>query len=106
MHAKDILKEVAETGSVKVEFVTAVRVRARGPTTELLLPVWRRTELLPLLPIRAQRVVLLAVLGIAQHLVGFVEFLEAFFGVRLVLGDIRMVLQRQLAARPESRSSP
>src|ERR1017187_6118699 len=97
MHAKDILKEVAETGSVKVKFVTAIGVRARGPTTELLLPVRRRTELLPLLPIRAQRVVLLAVLGVAQHLIGFVDLLEPFLRILLVLGDIGMVLQRQLA---------
>src|ERR1035437_9175572 len=97
MHAKDILKEVAETSSVKMKFETVFSARALGSPPELLLPVRRRTELLPLLPIRPQRVVLLPVLGVAQHLVGFVDLFEPFLRIRLVLGDIGMILQRQLA---------
>src|SRR5882724_12003591 len=80
-----------------MKFKTAPIARARRPSTELCLPVRRRTKFLALLPIRAQRVVLLAFLGIAQDFVGFVEFLEALLRVGLVLGDVGMVLQRQLA---------
>src|SRR5258706_2091030 len=46
----------------------------------------------------AEAVVGLALLGIAEHLVPFVDLLEAFLGA-LLLVDIRMILARQLAKR-------
>src|SRR5436309_2297235 len=46
------------------------------------------------LPIRAERVVTAPLLGIRQHLVGFVDLLEAVGGV-LALRDVRVVLPRE-----------
>ena len=62
--------------------------RARG---------WR--EVHPALPVAAEGVVLGALLGIAQHLVGFVDLLEPFAGLGPLRGGlkVRMVLPGQLA---------
>src|SRR5207253_6287756 len=46
------------------------------------------------LPIRAERVVTAPLLGVRQHLVGFVDLLEAVGGV-LALRDVRVVLPRE-----------
>src|SRR5260221_10334123 len=46
----------------------------------------------------AEAVIGLALLGIAEHLVRFVDLLEAFLGA-LLLVDIRTILARQLAKR-------
>ena len=51
----------------------------------------------PRLPVGSQLVIFPTAFGIAQNLVGFVEFLELFFGRFLVLGDIGMILAREPA---------
>src|SRR6185436_9452024 len=60
----------------------------------LLLPARRR---LALVPVGAQRVVLLSLVRIAKNFVRFVDLLETFFGFLFVLRHIRMVLARQFA---------
>ncbi len=86
--AEKLLEEVAETGAAELEvfgfgsaapLVSAVASRHRSPVSALF-------------PISAQVVVFLALLGVAQHLVGFVDLLEFFLGALFVLGDVGMVL--------------
>jgi hypothetical protein len=62
---------------------------------KLLLPAWRGCEVLTRL-IRAHLVVRFALLGVLQHLVGFLDLFELFFGV-LLLGHVRMVFAGELA---------
>ncbi len=50
-------------------------------------------------PVRAELVVLLPLVGIAEHLVRLVDFLELRFGGLVTLIDVRMVLARELAER-------
>src|SRR5690349_3696399 len=50
-------------------------------------------------PIAPQLIVLLALLGIAQHVVRFVDLLEAFGGLWVVRVAVRMVLLREPAKR-------
>ena len=52
-----------------------------------------------MLPIRAEFIVAFAFLGIAEHLVGFVDFLEFLLRRFLVLGRVGMVLTREFAER-------
>src|SRR5579859_2879481 len=49
------------------------------------------------LPVRPQLVILLALLRVAQNLVGVVDLLEARFGLGVTLVDVRVVLAGQLA---------
>ena len=58
---------------------------------------WRRSVAAS--PVGAQRVVFFAFFFIAENLVGLVDFLEFVFSLRLVFGDIGMILARQLAKR-------
>src|SRR5207237_5702125 len=50
-------------------------------------------------PVAAQLIVLLPLLGIAQHVVRFVDLLEALRGLRLVRVTVGMVLLREPAKR-------
>src|SRR5690606_33798266 len=82
-------EEVAEVGRVGAGVATAGKFESG-------IPVWRRTEVLPLLPIRTELIVGSALFGILQNLVGFARVLELAFGARLLV-DIRMISARQLA---------
>src|SRR5260221_9470040 len=62
------------------------------------LAAWRRREVHSVLPLRAERIVLRALPGIAEHLVGLVDLLESLgrlvaLALRL---EIRMLLARNL----------
>ena len=57
-------------------------------------------EALALVPVRAERVVFLTFFRIAEHFVCFVDFLEFFFGVSLVLGYVRMILAGKFLEGP------
>ncbi len=48
-------------------------------------------------PIGSQLVVLFAFGGVAEDFVGFVDFLEFFFGLLFVFGDVGMELTGELA---------
>src|SRR4051812_36683758 len=50
-------------------------------------------------PIGAKLIVLLALGGVAEHLVSLVNFFKFIFGLFLVFRDIRMVFARQLPKR-------
>ena len=50
-----------------------------------------------MLPIRSEFIVAFAFLGVAEHLISFVDFLEFFLGHLLVLGRVRVVLAREFA---------
>jgi hypothetical protein len=51
------------------------------------------------LPIRAELVILTALLGIVQHLIGLVDVLEHRLGLLVVRIYVRMILARELAVR-------
>src|SRR5439155_935224 len=73
----------------------------RGPTQELLrrgLPP-SRAELLVLAPTWPQLVVQLALLRVGEHLVRFVDLLEARFRVLVAGVDVGVILTGQLAVR-------
>src|SRR5947209_4517944 len=75
--------EVAEVGALRLAVRAVLVGFARG-----------------LLPVRAQDVVLLALLGIAENLVRLLDVLELLFGLARVVGvRVRMPLARQLAVR-------
>ena len=100
--AKKLLEEIAEAGPAEFEFhATAVpgAVATESTTRLLRIPSRRWVEPARLIPIRAQLVVFLSFLRIAEDLVGFIELFEFFFRGRLVLVDVRMVFARQLAER-------
>src|SRR5437870_4085665 len=78
---------------VEVELV-ALPVAA-GAARPLLGP--RLLERLGHLPALAVAVVLVALLGVAQHLVGAVDLLEALLGALIARIYVRMMLARQFA---------
>ena len=93
------IAEITELGAAAEVRTTAAsacrscrRLLARVTTHHLFL---RRAAL----PIGAKFVVFLALLRVADYLVGLVDFLELDLGVLVVGIDIRMVLARQLAIR-------
>jgi len=65
---------------------------------EAAAPVRRRVKGLARLPLAPQLVVGRALLGVTQHLIRFLHFLEARFGVRF-LADIGVVLTREAPIR-------
>ena len=100
--AEELLEEVAEGRAVAehaLELVWGYR-----PVPETLVPLegigaWATgaLPLLVLLPARTELVVLLALLGIAEDLVGLVDLLESIFGSLVALVHIRVVLAGELA---------
>ena len=65
----------------------------------LLAGLLLRLELVGMLPVLAVLVVLLTLLGVAQHLVCLVDGLKLFLGRGVVRVQVRMKLARQLAVR-------
>ena len=63
----------------------------------LARPTTARAGLLVVLPVGAELVVQLPLLGIGEDLVGLAYFLEAFLGGGVALVDVRMVLPGKLA---------
>src|SRR5689334_11714434 len=82
--------ERAQVGDVEVD-VSGARRRPASPSPRSCRPRER--------PIAPQLIVLLALLGIAQHVVRFVDLLEALGGLWVVGVAVRMVLLREPAKR-------
>src|SRR5687768_16521724 len=109
--AKDRCKEVRERALITEDVLQVVGcgilpihtlARLCGPG----LPVevsGASTALLPLLILRAQRIVLLALLGIGQHLVGFVNGLKLLLSGFIPWIHIGMILPSELAERLPDR---
>src|SRR4029077_13442629 len=80
--AEECFEEVAEAGSVELELnsaaIAAPLIKAAAGLLSLPLPVRRWLEPARTIPISAELIVFLALLGIAQHLIGFVDFLKFF----------------------------
>ena len=83
------LEEIAELGRAGMCIAAAAELEA-------LVPIGRRAEILPLLPVGAELVVGGALFRILQNLVGLTQFLEFRLGARLLV-DIGVKRARQLA---------
>src|SRR5207237_2663257 len=96
--AKELLEKVAEPGPTELKVVVLPRssAAASGAAAETF-PSGRWPEFRALLPIRAEFVVLFALGRITQDFVSLVDFFELVFGLFLILGNVRVVLTRQLA---------
>ena len=89
---EELLEEIAEPGAAKARPAVAKSTAAASTA-----PAGRRLLPPALLPVRAESVVLLALIGIAQHLVGFVDLLELRLRPFLVLGNVGVMLAGELA---------
>ena len=87
----------AEQRLEKIAEFARVGISAAGKV-DIGLPVGRRPELLPFLPVRAKAIVGRAFLRVLEHLVGLLDLLEALFCFRLV-AHVRMVFARQPPVR-------
>src|SRR5258706_9630336 len=79
--------------------IVAKRILTGLPRVDVLEsagPGGTSAPLRELLPLRADRVIALALLGIAEDLVGLVDLFELFLRVRLFV-DVRVVLARELS---------
>ena len=93
-----LLEEITETRAAKFK----VRFRRGAPAAAERLPAESavaggRTKFRAGFPIGPELVEFLAFGGIAENLVGFVDFLELLLGFLLILGDIGVILPRKLA---------
>src|SRR5438046_4808571 len=99
--AEESFEKVTESSSVELELnstaVAAPLIKSAAGLLSLPLPVRRRLKTARTIPIRAELVVFLALLGVAQHLIGFVDFLKFFFGRLFILGNVGMIFPCQLA---------
>src|SRR5207302_633941 len=92
------LEEIAEPGPAKLELNPAVVAGAIESSSRLLRsPSGRRLKSPGLVPIRAELIVLLTLVRIAQHLVRFVDLLKLFLGGLFILRHIGMIFSRQFA---------
>src|SRR5204863_82961 len=87
--AEKCFEEVAESGSVELELnsaaIAAPLIKSAAGLLSLPLPARRRLKPARTIPIRAELIVFLALLGIAKHLIGFVDFLKLFLSDLFVL---------------------
>ena len=86
--AEELLEEIAEAGAAEFKFNTAISAAVTMESAARLLsaPSRRRLKSARLIPIRAELIVFLPLLRIAQDFVGFVDLLEFFLRRRLILG--------------------
>src|SRR3569832_2115692 len=87
--SEQTLEEVAEVGGVAARETAAAELEAR-------IPIGRRTEVLPGLPIAAELIVGRALLRVFQYLVGLADLFEPGLGV-LLLAHVGVVFARELA---------
>ena len=99
--AEECFEEIAESRSAKFKLNPAAAIAAPllKSTTRLTAPLRRRLKSTGLVPVRAELIVFLALLRIAQDFVGFIDLLEFFFGGFFVLGHVRMLFPRKFAKR-------
>src|SRR6185295_15907176 len=100
--AKKCFEKVTKTSPAEFKFDSAILATpltkfatARRPS----IPAWWWLKSTRLVPLRTELIVLLPLLRIAQHFVGFVDLFELFLRRFLVLGHVRMVLAGELAER-------
>src|SRR5205085_10304825 len=95
--AEKCFKEIAETRSAEFEFHATVAgsITLESSPSSPPVPAWRRLKSTRLIPIRAQLVVLLPLLRIAQDFLCLVDLLEFLLGGRFVLRHIRMIFARE-----------
>ena len=86
-----LLEEIAEPGAAKA------RPAIAKSTTTSTAPAGRRLLPPALLPVCAESVVPLALIGIAQHFVGFIDLLELRLRPFLVFGNVGVMLAGELA---------
>src|SRR5439155_11731267 len=91
---EESLEEVTEARATEVELEVPGAV---GTVPGAVLLARWRLEAGAWRPIRAEFIVALALLWVAEDFVGFVDLLELFLGGLLVLGHVGMVLAGQLA---------
>src|SRR3569623_1527047 len=87
--SEQTLEEVAEVGGDAARETAAAELEAR-------IPIGRRTEVLPGLPIAAELIVGRALLRVFQYLVGLADLFEPGLGV-LLLAHVGVVFARELA---------
>src|SRR5262245_5645642 len=78
-------------------FLPAWPASSERASTAETLPARRRPEFRARSPIGPQFVVFLALGGITEHLVSFVNLFKLFLRLLLIFGDVGMVLASQLA---------
>src|SRR5271165_537206 len=86
----------AEQAGEKIAEAIEVREPLAARMSETLRPIRGRAKLLTGPVVASQLIIGRALLGIAQHLIGFLNLFEAVLGV-LLLADVRMILASQLA---------
>src|SRR5678815_3554206 len=64
---------------------------------DIAFPLWRRGELGSTFPVGTQLIVFRALLRVAKHFIGFLDFLELVLRLLVVGVQIRMIFSRQLA---------
>jgi hypothetical protein len=101
--AEERLEEIAEPGAAELKLNATAIAAAEGvtsPAPAALSPARRRLEATArLVPIGAKLIVFLALLGVAQDFVRFIDLLKLFLRAFLVLCDVGMVLAREFAER-------
>jgi hypothetical protein len=86
---KERFKEIAEASAETPAEIVEVDVHASPPG--------RRSELDTVLPVWAELIVTLALVGIREHLIRFVDLFEALFGPAIPGIQIRVILSGELA---------
>ena len=84
---------------VKVDVAPAKAAKGIAAAAKNIVKV-SVAELLSLLPVRSQLIVHLALLGILQHVIGFVDFLEFFFGIFVTRIEVRVVFSCKFLKGP------
>src|ERR687895_644892 len=98
--AEEVAQVLVAGGAVLVAHAPRARIGEAAPLERLGPCAGCLLGALPLLvlpPARAELVVALALLGVAEHLVGLVELLEALLGLAIAGIDVGVVAARQLA---------
>ena len=91
---EELLEKIAKTRAAELKVGIHERLRSSARASLAPLPPRWRAKFRPPLPVRAELVVLLSFLRVAQDLVSLVDFLEFLLGGFFVLRNVRMILAR------------
>src|SRR5207248_8794361 len=97
--AEKCFEEIAEASAAEFEFNAAVATRLIKSAAGLTAPLRRRLKSTGLVPIRAELIVFLTLLRIAQDFVSLIDLLKFFFGGLFVFRDVGMIFARQFPER-------
>src|SRR5947209_2423792 len=92
-------KKIAKPGAAEFKLHAATPIRLMEAAAGLRSPLWRRLKSAGLVPVRAELIVFLALVRIAQDFVGLIDLLEFFLGRFFVLRDVRMIFAREFSKR-------